>query len=76
MVNCCMSLDYSYLGHPLLRKKARPIEHIDDSIRLLIKQMKELYQVVDIMLILPLTLMRLIMSRLTQQVMPLTSVIY
>jgi peptide deformylase len=37
-----MSIDYAYLGHPILRKKARPIEHIDDSIRLLIKQMKEL----------------------------------
>jgi len=37
-----MSLDYTYLGHPILRKKARPIEHIDDSIRLLIQQMKQL----------------------------------
>jgi len=37
-----MSLDVAYIGHPILRKKARPIERIDDSILVLIEQMKQL----------------------------------
>jgi len=36
-----MSLEFTYIGHSILRKKAARIEHIDQPILDLIKQMKE-----------------------------------
>ena len=36
-----MKLPIAYFGHPILRKKAAPIEHIDDSIRQLVQDMIE-----------------------------------
>jgi len=40
-------LDFAYIGHYVLRKKARPIERIDESILVLIEQIKQLAAIHD-----------------------------
>jgi peptide deformylase len=39
-----MKLDLTYIGHPVLRQKVRPVEHLDADVLALIAHMKETLQ--------------------------------